>query len=135
MICREMVLSVSFTGLKLGRSGSLVWVTVATSGMVFHFDVAKIGDKEVMKGGLGAVLQDGTVVKVLHDCRAIEDLLHHQLNLNLSNVYDTQVRFSEAKNIKVKWNTQAGRIKFDTGNNYDVLCFLWWNCSCFPRNV
>lgn len=93
MICREMVISVGFTGLRLGRSGTLVWVTVATSTMVFHFDVAKIGSVEVMKGGLGAVLQDGTVVKVVHDCRAIEDLLHHQLNLNLNNVFDTQVSY------------------------------------------
>lgn len=95
-----MVLSVGFTGLKLGRSGTLVWVTVATSNIVFHFDVAKIGAKEVMKEGLGAVLQDGNVVKVMHDCRAIEDLLHHQLNLNLNNVYDTQVSFSEAKDLQ-----------------------------------
>lgn len=90
MICREMVIAVGFTGLKIGRSGTLVWVTFATSSMVFHFDMAKIGPAEAMKEGLGAVLQDGSVVKVVHDCRAIEDLLHHQLNINLKNVFDTQ---------------------------------------------
>lgn len=88
-----MVIAVGFTGLKLGRSGTLLWVTIATSSMVFHFDMAKIGPSEAMKEGLGAILQDDRVVKVVHDCRAVEDLLHHQLNINLKNVFDTQVRF------------------------------------------
>ncbi|KAG0693728.1 piRNA biogenesis protein EXD1 [Chionoecetes opilio] len=90
MICKEMVISLGMAGLGLGRSGTLVWLSMATSNMIFHFDVAKIGASEVMKGGLGTVLQDVRVVKVVHDCRALEDLLHHQLSLNLNNVFDTQ---------------------------------------------
>lgn len=91
-----MIISVGFAGLKLGRSGTLVWITIGTSNMVFHFDVGKIGASEVMKEGLREILQDGAIVKVMHDCRTIEDLLHHQLNLNLNNVFDTQVRYQSA---------------------------------------
>lgn len=91
IICKEMVISLGMAGLQLGRSGTLVWLSIATSSVIFHFDVAKIGSSEVMKGGLRTVLQDSKVVKVVHDCRPMEDLLHHQLNLNLSNVFDTQV--------------------------------------------
>ncbi|XP_063867975.1 piRNA biogenesis protein EXD1-like [Scylla paramamosain] len=90
MIWKEMVISLGITGLGVGRSGTLVWLSVATSSVIFHFDVAKIGVSEVMEGGLGMVLQDSKMVKVVHDCRALEDLLHHQLNLNLCNVFDTQ---------------------------------------------
>ncbi|XP_045128239.1 piRNA biogenesis protein EXD1-like isoform X2 [Portunus trituberculatus] len=90
MICKEMVISLGMAGLGVGRSGTLVWLSVATSSVIFHFDVAKIGVSEVMEGGLGMVLQDSKVVKVVHDCRGLEDLLHHQLKLNLCNVFDTQ---------------------------------------------
>lgn len=93
MICKEMVISIGMAGLGVGRSGTLVWLSVATSNLIFHFDVAKIGVSEVMGGGLGMVLQDSKVVKVVHDCRGLEDLLHHQLNLNICNVFDTQVSF------------------------------------------
>lgn len=93
IICKEMVISLGMAGLQLGRSGTLVWLSIATSSVIFHFDVAKIGSSEMMKGGLRTVLQDSKVVKVVHDCRPMEDLLHHQLNLNLSNVFDTQVSF------------------------------------------
>ena len=91
-----MVISLGMAGLRLGRSGTMVWLSVATSNIIFHFDVAKIGASEVMEGGLGTVLQDGNVVKVVHDCRSMEDLLHHQLNLNLTNVFDTQVSFNNS---------------------------------------
>lgn len=128
MISREMVIAAGFTGLKLGRSGTLVWVTVATSSMVFLFDMAKIGPAKAMKEGFGAVLQDGSVVKVVHDCRAVEDLLHHQLNINLKNVFDTQVRSLSVHRVTHLMYSCMSCRKY-------VLHFLIWNYNYLPSNV
>lgn len=127
-----MVIAAGFTGLKLGRSGTLVWVTIATSSMVFLFDMAKIGPAKAMKEGFGAVLQDGSVVKVVHDCRAIEDLLHHQLDINLKNVFDTQVRSLSGHRVT---HLMYSCIKTNMSCRKYVLHFLIWNYNYFPRNV
>jgi len=30
--------------------------------------------------------------QVIHDCRMVSDMLHHQFDVNIVNVFDTQVR-------------------------------------------
>lgn len=86
----ENVIAMGMEGQNLGRCGTLAWITVATSTMIFLFDVAAIGVSETLKEGMGDIIQDSTITKVVHDCRSMEDLLHHQFNINLNNVFDTQ---------------------------------------------
>lgn len=86
-----MVISVNGVGQSVGRSGSLAVLVAATPHLIFIFDLAKVGAEEMLRAGLGQVLMDEGVVKVTHDCRPLEDLLHHQFAINLANVFDTQV--------------------------------------------
>lgn len=92
-IKNENTISISLEGQNLGRGGTLAWFSVATSSIIFLFDMAKIGAGEAFRKGLGGVLKDKTVLKVVHDCRTMEDMLHHQFDINLNNVFDTQVSF------------------------------------------
>ncbi|CAL4207546.1 unnamed protein product [Meganyctiphanes norvegica] len=85
----ENVVALGCEGPKLGRSGSLAWLSLATSSHIFLFDIAKLG-KEAFTQGLAEILTESSIMKVMHDCRALEDLLHHQHGINLSNVFDTQ---------------------------------------------
>lgn len=89
IIQRENVVSLGCEGTKLGRLGTLAWLSVATSSHIFLFDIAKLG-KEAFETGLTEILTESSIMKVMHDCRALEDLLHHQHGINLSNVFDTQ---------------------------------------------
>lgn len=92
-IKNENTISISMEGQNLGRGGTLAWFSVATTSIIFLFDMAKIGAGEALEKGLGDVLKDNAVLKVVHDCRAMEDILHHQFGINLNNVFDTQVSF------------------------------------------
>ena len=59
------------------------------SGQAYIFDVSadtKIWDE------LKAVLECNHVVKVFHDCRNISSVLSAQLDINLCNTFDAQVR-------------------------------------------
>lgn len=85
----ENVVALGCEGTKLGRLGTLAWLSVATSSHIFLFDIAKLG-KEAFESGLTEILTETSIMKVMHDCRALEDLLHHQHGINLSNVFDTQ---------------------------------------------
>lgn len=86
----ENVIAMGMEGLNIGRSGTLAWLSAATSTVIFLFDMAKMGASEAFQEGLGDIIEDSTIMKVVHDCRAIEDMLHHQFSINFNNVFDTQ---------------------------------------------
>lgn len=90
VIRSENDVSVAMEGQKIGRSGTLAWLSIATSTIIFLFDMAQIGTSKAIQEGLGEILTDESILKVVHDCRAMEDMLHHQFDLNLCNVFDTQ---------------------------------------------
>ncbi|XP_076048961.1 piRNA biogenesis protein EXD1-like [Oratosquilla oratoria] len=181
-VCEDHFVSLGMEGRKLGRSGALSWLILATSKCIFLFDIAQMGpqaitlkpvskkdpmgDKEngrrkmkefvksngnqnckvsanisekqnsecikdtghhilrndhfIINGNilsdqehesrkevlndvcdrtekrerkyhcLGDVLTDPHIMKIVHDSRNKEDLLHHQYGINLENVFDTQ---------------------------------------------
>lgn len=86
----ETVVGLSMEGIRIGRSGVVCWIGVATSDHVFLFDMCSLGPAGV-KGGLANVLLDGKIVKVTHDCRFMSDAFVHQYGIRLENVFDTQV--------------------------------------------
>ncbi|XP_075469556.1 piRNA biogenesis protein EXD1 [Ascaphus truei] len=86
----QTVLGLAAAGLNLCRHGKLCWLQVATKSRVYLFDILVLGPK-VFKNGLQMVLDDNSVLKVIHDCRWLADCLSHQYGTVLSNVFDTQV--------------------------------------------
>lgn len=63
---------------------------MATKEEVLLFDMVALG-KEAIGAGIATILESSSVQKVVHDCRAISDLLYHQYSTKLINVFDTQV--------------------------------------------
>ncbi|XP_075049473.1 piRNA biogenesis protein EXD1 isoform X1 [Mixophyes fleayi] len=87
---RQKVLSLTAVGQSLSRYGKLCWIQVATNSCVYLFDILILGPR-VFKNGLQMILEDKGILKVVHDCRWLADLLSHQYGVILSNVFDTQV--------------------------------------------
>lgn len=56
----------------------------------YNFDIFKM-NSEVMQQ-LKAILEDDTVVKVMHDCRHDSAALWYQKGIKIRNIFDTQVR-------------------------------------------
>jgi len=85
---QQSLIGLSLQGVSLGRSGLLSWVVISTIEDVFMIDIATLGN-DALKYGLGSILQDPEIIKIMHDCRQSADILHHQYKINLENVWDT----------------------------------------------
>ena len=76
-------------GQVIGRDGALSIVALSTPSSVFLVDCVQMEPRAVMQRGLGSLLSDPAYTKVMHDCRQPSDLLWHQFDVKLTNVYDT----------------------------------------------
>ncbi|XP_053400528.1 uncharacterized protein LOC123556945 [Mercenaria mercenaria] len=89
-IKKHQVVAVAMEGISIGRFGRLCWLQIAVPGHVFMFDVLQMG-RACFEEGVKSILESEDILKVLHDCRMVSDLLHHQYDINIINVFDTQV--------------------------------------------
>ena len=94
-VCAELLqdkaLAVDIEGVNLCRHGEICIVQVAKrTGPVFLFDVVALG-KTAFSSGLQEVLESDSVAKLLFDCRADADALHHLWQVTPRNVLDMQV--------------------------------------------
>ncbi len=62
---------------------------VLAGAQCYIFDMLQ--QDSVIIGELRNVLQDSSVVKVMHDCRQDSAALFYQAKIKLNNVFDTQV--------------------------------------------
>jgi exonuclease 3'-5' domain-containing protein 1 len=85
----EKILSVDCEGTNLSRHGKICLLQIATEYDIFLVDILSLGASAFVHG-IGGILQDNSIVKVMHDCRVDSDALFHQFNVRLSNVYDLQ---------------------------------------------
>ena len=83
-------LGLSGEGRSLGRDGSLAWLGLATTEEVFLFDIISLGS-DAFKYGLKTIIEDGNILKVVHDSRFLADCLYHQFDVKVVNVSDTMV--------------------------------------------
>ena len=76
----------------LSENGLLSLIQIKVDGHPpMIFDALKDGSGVILGSGLKRVLEDPTVVKVMHDCRKDAVALFGQLGVRLASVYDTQV--------------------------------------------
>lgn len=88
----ERVIAVDCEGVDLGRpNGKLCLVQVASAKNVWLFDVQEC--PALLKNELKEILENPSIVKVLHDCRADATALFEH-GVALKGVFDTQVAFS-----------------------------------------
>ncbi|KAH9499750.1 piRNA biogenesis protein exd1 [Bulinus truncatus] len=90
IIKSQSVIGIHFDGHQIGRHGTLTLIEVATQTMVFVFDILAL-KTEAFTTGLQDVFESESIVKVIHDSRFVSDMLRHQFDITLKNVFDTQV--------------------------------------------
>lgn len=81
------LLGVDCEGVALGRWGRLCLCQIATTERVYLFDTLREGIVDTIR----PVLESGSVVKVMHDCREDASALLSQFDVTLTNVFDSQV--------------------------------------------
>lgn len=97
--CREIVrelkksdvISVDAEGVNLGKEGPLTLLQIGTiDGQVYLFDV-HINPEIFRRGKLIEILQSDKIVKVMHSSKGDSAALFFQFDIQLQNVFDTQV--------------------------------------------
>ena len=95
---KEELFSQSIVGFSmqgshgLCRIGEASLVAVATKRNLYLFDVVSLGEDwcfSETSGFLRALIEDPKIMKVVHDCRALSDILKNKYKVFLSNIYDT----------------------------------------------
>jgi len=83
-------LGVSGEGRMMGQEADLGLLLICTEDEVFVYDVKMLG-VDAFKNGLGSVLGDEKILKILHDIRFISRCLYHQFGVRINNFYDTMI--------------------------------------------
>jgi len=88
---RQQRLGLSVQGQRIGRSGQLSLLLMSTRESVFLFDVVSLGEEKCFgkNAPLQKLLEDETIMKVVHDCRSLSDMMYNKYKVMMSNVYDT----------------------------------------------
>uniref|UniRef100_A0A8C5R5U9 3'-5' exonuclease domain-containing protein n=1 Tax=Leptobrachium leishanense TaxID=445787 RepID=A0A8C5R5U9_9ANUR len=73
-----------------GHSHKLRKRNISSKRHVYLFDFFTLGPR-IFKNGIQTLLEDKSILKIIHDCRWLGDLLTHQFGVVLANVFDTQV--------------------------------------------
>ncbi|CAL1529970.1 unnamed protein product [Lymnaea stagnalis] len=89
-IMEQSIVAVNFDGVHLGRNGTLSLIEVATETKLFVFDMLKMG-VNAFNEGLDALFASKAILKVMHDCRFVSDMMHHKYKISMVNIFDTQV--------------------------------------------
>jgi exonuclease 3'-5' domain-containing protein 1 len=89
-LSQENIIGVAAEGVNLGRNGQLCLLQFATTSHVFIFDILVLGQTAFTEG-LTELLECCRILKVIHDCRLISDIMFHQFGTKLVNIFDTQV--------------------------------------------
>ncbi|KAK6194645.1 hypothetical protein SNE40_000243 [Patella caerulea] len=89
-ISDKPVIGFAVEGVEIGRDGRLCWIQIDANGSIFLFDMIKLGE-DGFDHGLKDIIQSEAILKVIHDCRMISDLFHHQYHIKMLNIFDTQV--------------------------------------------
>ena len=83
------IVALDAEGVDLSRLGLISIVQVSTQSCCVLFDVlGKTADDPLVQW-LRTLLENPTVVKVIHDCRMDADALYHHLRIDLKNIHDT----------------------------------------------
>jgi len=89
-IKKQRVVGVSAEGNNIGRTGTVYLVAVGCIKATYIFNVHQLGE-DCISVGLKSFLENGNILKVIHDCRLLSDFLFHKYGINIVNVFDTQV--------------------------------------------
>lgn len=89
-IKKQQVIGLAADGVETYKHGRLCWLQIATKNKVYLFDILVLG-VSAFRNGLSMILKSTSILKVIHDCRAISGYLVAHFGVELINVFDTQV--------------------------------------------
>jgi ribonuclease D len=85
-------------GNKLDKNGKLSIIQVGIfqneKMYIMLFDVLEMGVDFIQKN-IGKYLEDIKIQKVIHDVKRDSEALYWQCNINLKNIFDTQIAYQE----------------------------------------
>eukprot|EP00127_Corallochytrium_limacisporum_P000764 Clim_evm50s25 gene=Clim_evmTU50s25 len=116
----ESIISVDFQGTHHGRKAKIHLAQLCSRDSEVFLVDCTVGGGVLMKP-LKSVLEDDTVLKVMHDCRADADALEHCYGIHLQNVFDTQVAYAVYKDGVQRpcgWDTVLQRVNDGAGNPF-----------------
>jgi DNA polymerase I-like protein with 3'-5' exonuclease and polymerase domains len=94
---RLKAVTLDLEGVDLCRVGPVCIVTIGVKdemeddSIIFIFDTLNLTKSSCLISKLRVVLEDEDIIKIIHDCKMDSDALHHQYDIKLTNVHDTQV--------------------------------------------
>ncbi|KAM9777638.1 LOW QUALITY PROTEIN: piRNA biogenesis protein EXD1 [Neosynchiropus ocellatus] len=89
-INNQSMIGVGADGVALHQHGRLCWLQIATDDKVYIFDIISLGAR-AFKNGLGMIMENKKLLKIIHDCRPVAGCLFTQFGVKLTNVFDSQV--------------------------------------------
>ena len=116
-ITGESLLALDCEGIHLGRLGKISLIQVATPSCCYLFDILHQERNCEAVVFLKTLLEDETIVKIIHDCRADSDALYHLLGIELRCVHDTQSWQMELDSTPLRLNLNDTLEKFGCRQN------------------
>ncbi|CRG95426.1 3'-5' exonuclease, putative [Plasmodium gallinaceum] len=80
-------------GYKIGKHGIISIIQICTEN-IYIFDLYKCDNTYLFIMYLKEILENEKIIKITHDCREDCSILYNQYNINLNNVFDTQVAYN-----------------------------------------
>jgi hypothetical protein len=115
-------------GVELGRFGSITIVQIATASQCFLLDVLDLSKEDPLVCWLRRLLENSSIVKVIHDCRKDSDALCVHLGIKLTCVHDTQCWH------KAITGTEANKSLNDTLQANRIQTNAFRDCSIYDQN-
>lgn len=119
-------------GVNIGKEGPLTLIQIGTcAGLVYVFDILMCRDISG-KGRLRFLLEDETVIKVIHDCSNVSAALTFQFAVTLRNVFDTQVAhlvIEEHKGRRLPSGLRVSDICLQYSNNSEQFYTYDWRTN------
>mmetsp|Transcript_7188 Transcript_7188/g.10686 ORF Transcript_7188/g.10686 Transcript_7188/m.10686 type:complete len:276 (-) Transcript_7188:249-1076(-) len=124
-LCNETILALDCEGVDLGRTGEICIIQISTRDRCFLFDVHELTSNccemiDVLKN----ILEDISIVKIIHDCRMDSDALYHLLGIRLVNVHDTQAWDYAIRGVKVSLNNLLSNYDLPQNNERDSNVYV-----------
>mmetsp|Transcript_24690 Transcript_24690/g.36395 ORF Transcript_24690/g.36395 Transcript_24690/m.36395 type:complete len:275 (+) Transcript_24690:501-1325(+) len=127
----ESILALDCEGVDLGRTGEICIVQLSTRERCFLFDVHRLTSNCCeMIDELKDILENNSIMKIIHDCKMDSDALYHLLGIRLHNVHDTQAWDQAIRGKEVNLNDLLSTYALPQNNKRDknmyVSNFRFW---------
>ena len=145
-IADKALLACDAEGVNLSRVGAATLLAIGVQNEdnvhVYLFDLLHLVGSDFYHSEiqiLKAILENRTIIKIVHDCRQDSDALYKFLNITLSGVFDTSIYDMEIRNMEAEtkvnrsnlnktlqtYNCQENEVRNKPADFYDLNPQYW----------